>query len=217
MRDYVLDPYLSIEARRSMRRSLKLEAVEAELAASAAVSAPRAAALLDAIDLAIGARAVYLRAASGPHAQASTKQAVEALAAIVASSAADKAKLDVSEPAAAALSAELLRCGEYCSFSMFCVLLQRSRAQLGRLQRAPSRRRATRVERLRSRLFGHQSWLSQVLGGGAGTAAADGSPAGPAPAPPALARDLSEHFVTPPDDAAGGAHSDAAEAAYHAV
>lgn len=216
MRDYVLDPYLSIEARRSMRRSLKLEAVEQELAAFSAVSAKRAAEMLDAIDLAIGARATYLRAASGRNKQVSTLAAIEKLAHIVATSSIAKHKLDVNEAAAAALADDLLRCGDFCSFSMFCVLLQRRRATLGKQHAVESRNRtATRVERMRGALFGQRSWFSKLVTGDAPSAPSD--PTAPSKMPPRLTRNGSQHFVTPSAEYGDIDEDDEDEARYHEV
>mmetsp|Transcript_47330 Transcript_47330/g.110476 ORF Transcript_47330/g.110476 Transcript_47330/m.110476 type:complete len:603 (+) Transcript_47330:239-2047(+) len=195
MRDFILDPYLSIEARRAWLRSLKLEAVDAEVAGYASRSAKRAAEMLDAVDLATRARTVYESEARGGNLQVATEDEIRQLAKRVRTPR-GLAKLDASEEAAKAISDDLAGLHDFCSFTMFCVILQQRRAEMGHAPRVPpanSRSLSTlgnisnlsaapRVERLRGGIFGSRagrkpsSWLPHWhLPAEAG---------GPAPVPP---------------------------------
>lgn len=130
-RAYMLDPWQSTGG----AQKLKLEAVDAELGAGAQASVARAAVLLVALDVAAAARVVYNRCARrGNHLQVSGEAALEQLGSAVLASEQTRTRLGLSRAAAEQLARELRavdparELDPFCSFTMWCILLQRARA-----------------------------------------------------------------------------------------
>lgn len=94
---------------------------------------------------------VHAPFAVAPSGHVATFEGVRALADAVRSSR-GRVSLDLSEAAAVALTKDVLLCGSFCSFSMFCVLLQRSRAAHGCAPESAAAAR-WRSDRLRSSLL----------------------------------------------------------------
>lgn len=155
-RDYMCDPSFSIGAHRSLNK-LRLDAVQLELAEYAAAGVQRAAAMLDAIELALIAKHIYAPHTKGKNGHVATLEDVTRLAHLVGTNAKAKSSLDLSDEAAAALARDVELCGEFCSFSMFCVLLQRSRSTHGKHPPAPGKlvgeSMRWRADRLRASLL----------------------------------------------------------------
>jgi len=131
---FVLDPGRSVESLKA--RTLRLEAVDAEVANHAASMTPiRAAELLDAVDLALRVRSVFHQNSRVD--ELATRKAVEQLAGRVPGR---RSTLDLSPKAAKVLEESVNACGDFCSFTMFAMLLQRARAEHGAQTDAQGRR-----------------------------------------------------------------------------
>jgi len=124
---YILDPWMS--TRHLSRQTLV--GVDAELNAFAHVTPDRARVLLDALDLAWNARRLFDTCASrGSQVHVVGEKQVRRLALHVQDEG-SRLRLDLSERASAALSSDVAAVHDYCSFTMFCTLLQRARAAHG--------------------------------------------------------------------------------------
>lgn len=166
-RAYIFDASLSIEARRRLGGGAPtLEAHEAEVAEHANTSHARAAAVLDALDLAAGARAVFDAALRRSRSRDRSRHlvgtaAIETLAALVRKTAtAVPSPLDLGAAGTEALAADALKCEGYCSFTMFCIMLARARRAHGGYVFPPERRAPqSRLARVGSGLLARLPWL----------------------------------------------------------